>query len=174
MPALRCAPTQAMARMYGMRVEAMTVENKHTRVGLLALMLTACSSSAPPLELFEQAEVLDFVWDGAYSESSAPPSITWVVGEECGEYPVPAIRVGEQCLAGRYLHYERAVELVIPIRSQRVDMPYGRFSSSAFSHELMHAHLDNTYGDADPTHKLYPEEWEMVQQLNQILSEAGW
>ncbi len=135
---------------------------------ILALLLSACASPASLLEkqgLFAfpgQDDAIDMLWHGALGEPWAPPTIDWVPGEQCKNLTRPAIPVGNVCAAGIYANGRRSITLVIA----------PSLSESALVHEIMHAHLESTFGDSDSAH-VRPE-WADVPLLNEMLRGSGY
>jgi hypothetical protein len=152
----------------------------------LAVLLAACAPTPEELPAPRaypaapgQDEALAAVWAVLLGADADPPTIEWVAGEPCPDDYRPGLPpsilvptgAGVMCAPGTYRRYE--VRLVVPVPTPGASVPFGRFSSSAFVHELVHAHLDMTFGSADEGHTEHPEAWPLVTAGNAALRELG-
>src|SRR6185436_2606495 len=98
-----------------------------------------------------QEQAIDFVWRGIYGATTEPPAIGWRQAE-CGKpvkwfdgyYEEHTGFVDDyECKGGFFQAYPRQINLVKKDRLFR----------TALAHELYHAYLNDTTGDADQDHK---------------------
>jgi hypothetical protein len=98
-----------------------------------------------------QQEALDLVWTGMYGETHAPPPIGWRQ-LDCGApapwfdgYVAPhqGFADDNECKSG---FYETGRDFINVAEHDKI-------FRSAIAHELYHAHLKYTFGDADGEHR---------------------
>ncbi len=106
------------------------------------------------------------VWElelGAPAEIEASP-IEWVVGQPCTPGSAwPAMVYNGRCVGGLY-----SFDLATVVEARD---GFPAFSSTAFTHELVHAFLFKTTGDQDGGHAR--PEWSHVASGNDALAAAG-
>ena len=118
---------------------------------ILLAFLFGCSNATIP----NQDKALQLVWYGVYQETDDPPDIYWVEKLNCfdmkgyyrGGAPTAVVDSG-QCVGGAYWSDWQWIDL-----AHNSDV----FSETAFSHELLHAHLKRLLGNGNGEHTL--PEW---------------
>lgn len=112
-------------------------------------------------------DALKIVWYGYYKEKGPPPTMIWK-NEVCTDPAkaekakgIPLIMYQGKCYYGLTF----TDEWIIWIAWE------GSFSTSAFAHELMHAHMHHL-GLEDPDHKML-EYWNQIDGINKLLRDAG-
>ena len=121
------------------------------RCFLLAALLIGCGNAKLP----NQDQAIRSVWYEVYQETDDPPAIYWVDTLNChnqeayyqGRIPGSVSNSG-LCIAGAYWSFQHWIDL-----AHNSDI----FSETAFSHELLHAHLYHLNGSGDGGHTL--PEW---------------
>jgi hypothetical protein len=129
-----------------------------------------CGSEATHLEMPDQDEALAVVRDvfatalpGAALD--APPSIEWSEAvcprpAADGRMKTAVIDAQGTCYAGL-------------TRDCKVQVAWrGRFSASAFAHELMHCYITRL-GLSDPQHDRHPDLWQLAGEADTALAQAG-
>lgn len=125
---------------------------------VFALLLCACVSPSPldgtdgfaqgdgaALTLPHQARAIEIVWNRTYLRLDDPPRIEWVqLNTLLTDGESPPLIDG----VNYYGVYE-------PLTDTAKVRWLGRFATSAFSHELIHAWLFRATGDADAAHTMH-------------------
>lgn len=102
------------------------------------------------MRLPNQDKAIELVWHSVYQETDNPPEIHWVENLNCydmrgyfeGRSPT-AVADSGKCVAGTYWSDWNWIDL-----AHHSDV----FSETAFSHELLHAHLKHLSGSGDGGH----------------------
>lgn len=115
----------------------------------LVLLIACVPEDKPGQELAAQLS-----WVETWHESGRTPETVWTDTDGC----LP----GDRCPAG--LFWEETYTIEVAWRSS------GRISSTAYVHELLHAHHLNL-GISDPNHLL--PEWDEVGDINSKLARDG-
>lgn len=150
-----------------------------TRLALLVAMSALCACDvviepeAPEVEQGPvEEEVRDLVWNEYFQAETAPPTVVWWYdpcptgngnGGENGNGAAndkAAVAIDGKCYAGLFRP-----------EIWQADVAWGgKFSRSAYSHELMHA-WQRERGIDDPGHS--NEEWRMVDEIDIDLAARG-
>jgi hypothetical protein len=113
---------------------------------ILLLFLVGCGNVALP----NQDKAIQLVWHEVFQEADSPPDIYWVETLNChdmegyfqGRAPTAVVESGK-CVAGAYWPDWNWIDL-----AHNSDV----FSETAFTHELLHAHLRHLFGSGDGEH----------------------
>lgn len=140
--------------------------------GFLLLLSSACATTKLPVSQSQTCEtgkpdeckVLDYVWKQSLNQTKNPPPVIWS-SENCqivgSDQTRTAVNYQGQCYSGLFL---------APNEYKALVAWRGSFSSSAYTHELIHA-LQYLMGVYDPNHT--QPIWQVEGTINTNLKAMG-